>query len=155
MFLKVSSGGVLQEYGTDHPLWHLISVLLLNCHCPLSPFLFITFMDRISRCNQVAKDGIFSGHRILSLLFTDDIVLLASSNSDIQLAMGQAKCKAARMRVGASKWLQELLPHVDERNSDDLDSSGPTFTPFLKALGHLLAFGSSPEVISSWSGCHS
>ena len=45
--------------------------------CPFSPALFIIFMDRITRRSQVAEGVKFSGLRILSLLFSEDIVLLA------------------------------------------------------------------------------
>ena len=56
--------------------------------CPLSPVLFIIFMDRISRCSQVAEGVKFIGLWIPSLLFADDVVLLASLNSDRRLALG-------------------------------------------------------------------
>ena len=71
---------------------------------PLSPFLFIIFEKRISRRNQVAEGVRFSNLRIPSLLFADDVVLLASSNSDLLLSLGRfaAKCKAARMRISTS-----------------------------------------------------
>ncbi|KAI3365753.1 hypothetical protein L3Q82_000763 [Scortum barcoo] len=47
--------------------------------CPLSPVLFIIFMDRISRRSQGPEGVQFGNHRISSLLFADDVVLLASS----------------------------------------------------------------------------
>ena len=47
----------------------------------------------------------FGDLRILSLLFADDVVLLASSNSDLQLSLGQfaAECEAAGMKISTSK----------------------------------------------------
>ncbi|MDG2633017.1 hypothetical protein P7M35_24665, partial [Vibrio parahaemolyticus] len=43
--------------------------------------------------------------RISSLLFADDVVLLAPSNSDLQLSLGRfaAECEAAVMRISTSK----------------------------------------------------
>ncbi|KAI3369335.1 hypothetical protein L3Q82_007458 [Scortum barcoo] len=53
--------------------------------CPLSPVLFIIiFMDRISRRSQGPEGVRFGNHRISSLLFADDVVLLASSGQDLQ-----------------------------------------------------------------------
>ena len=71
----------------------------------MSPVLFIIFMDSISRRSQAAEGVGFNGLRISSLLFADDVVLLVSSNSDLQLAMGlfAAECEAAGMRISASK----------------------------------------------------
>ncbi len=59
-------------------------------------------MDRISRCSRVVKDVRFGGLRIPSLLFVDDVVLLASSNNDLQLSLGQfaVKCEV----VGISEY---------------------------------------------------
>ncbi|KAK3567087.1 hypothetical protein QTP86_009780 [Hemibagrus guttatus] len=47
----------------------------------------------------------FGDHRISSLIFADDVVLLASSNLDLQHALGHfaAECEAAGMRVSTSK----------------------------------------------------
>ena len=47
----------------------------------------------------------FIGHRILSLLFADDVVLFATSNSDFHLSLEQfaADCQAARRGVSTSK----------------------------------------------------
>ncbi|XP_016305013.1 uncharacterized protein LOC107660256 [Sinocyclocheilus anshuiensis] len=90
-------------------------------------------MDRISRRSQGAEGVYFGGCKISSLLFVDDVVLLASSNQDLQhaLEMFAAECEAAGMRISTSKSeamvlsrkkvdcpLQvgggELLPQVEE-----------------------------------------
>lgn len=46
--------------------------------CPLSTVLFITFIDRISGCCQIAAGVRIVGLSIPSLLFEDDVVLLTS-----------------------------------------------------------------------------
>ncbi|KAK3528006.1 hypothetical protein QTP86_013119 [Hemibagrus guttatus] len=73
--------------------------------CPLSPVLFVVFMDRISRRSQGLEGVRFGDHRISSLIFADDVVLLASSSLDLQHALGRfaAECEAAGMRVSTSK----------------------------------------------------
>ncbi|KAK3571285.1 hypothetical protein QTP86_005921 [Hemibagrus guttatus] len=73
--------------------------------CPLSPVLFIVFMDRISRRSQGLEGVRFGEHRISSLVFADDVVLLAPSGLDLQHALGcfAAECEAAGMRVSTSK----------------------------------------------------
>ena len=73
--------------------------------CPLSPILFIIFMDRISRHSQGVEGVRFGDLRIWSLLFADDVVLLASSDHDLQLSLDQfaAECKVAGMRISTSK----------------------------------------------------
>ncbi|KAK3528421.1 hypothetical protein QTP86_034238 [Hemibagrus guttatus] len=73
--------------------------------CPLSPVLFIVFMDRISRRSQGLEGVRFGDHRISSLIFADDVVLLASSGLDLQHALERfaAECEAAGMRVSTSK----------------------------------------------------
>ncbi|KAI3373194.1 hypothetical protein L3Q82_006510 [Scortum barcoo] len=55
-------------------------------------------MDRISRCSQGPEGVWFGNHRISSLLFADDVVLLASSGQDLQHVLGRfaAECEAAR-----------------------------------------------------------
>ncbi|KAK3537069.1 hypothetical protein QTP70_000867 [Hemibagrus guttatus] len=73
--------------------------------CPLSLVLFIVFMDKISRRSQGLEGVRFGDHRISSLIFADDVVLLASSGLDLQHALGcfAAECEAAGMRVSTSK----------------------------------------------------
>ena len=119
--------GVLQQYGVRGPLLRAVRSLydrsrslvriagsksdLFPVHvglrqgCPLSPVLFITFMDRISRRSQGPEGVWFGNHRISSLLFADDVVLLASSNQDLQRALGRfaAECEAAGMKISSSK----------------------------------------------------
>ncbi|KAK3535383.1 hypothetical protein QTP70_011279 [Hemibagrus guttatus] len=118
---------VLWEYGVHGPLLRAVRSLynrsrslvhIASCKsdlfpvhvglrqgCPLSPVLFIVFMDRISRRSQGLEGVRFGDHRISSLIFADDIVLLAPSSLDLQHALGHfaAECEAAGMRVSTSK----------------------------------------------------
>ncbi|KAK3547092.1 hypothetical protein QTP86_011400 [Hemibagrus guttatus] len=118
---------VLWEYGVCGPLlravqslynWSRSLVHIASCKsdlfpvhvglrqgCPLSPVLFIVFMDRISRRSQGLEGVRFGDHRISSLIFADDVVLLASSSLDLQHALGRfaAECEAAGVRVSTSK----------------------------------------------------
>ncbi|KAI3353924.1 hypothetical protein L3Q82_005129 [Scortum barcoo] len=95
-----------QELGS-----HCQSVNLFPVHvglrqgCPLSPVLFIIFMDRISRRSQGPEGVRFGNHRISSLLFADDVVLMASSSQDLQHVLERfaAECEAAGMRISTSK----------------------------------------------------
>ncbi|KAK7944758.1 hypothetical protein WMY93_000486 [Mugilogobius chulae] len=62
-------------------------------------------MDRISRRSQGPEGVRFGDHRISSLLFADDVVLMAPSNQDLQHALGRfaAECEAAGMKISSSK----------------------------------------------------
>ncbi|XP_061753818.1 retrovirus-related Pol polyprotein from type-2 retrotransposable element R2DM isoform X2 [Nerophis ophidion] len=73
--------------------------------CPFSQILFITFMDRISRRSQGVEGFRFGGRGIRSLLFADDVVLMASSGRDLQLSLDRfaAECEATGMRISTSK----------------------------------------------------
>ncbi|KAK7878082.1 hypothetical protein WMY93_034404, partial [Mugilogobius chulae] len=54
----------------------------------------------ISRRSHGPEGVQFGDHRITSLLFADDVVLMASSNQDLQHALGRfaAECEAAGMK---------------------------------------------------------
>ncbi|XP_061762964.1 retrovirus-related Pol polyprotein from type-2 retrotransposable element R2DM isoform X1 [Nerophis ophidion] len=119
--------GVLREYGVSDCLIIAVRSLYDQCQslvriagsksdtfpvrvglrqgCPMSPILFITFMDRISRRSQGVEGFRFGGRGIGSLLFADDVVLLASSGRDLQLSLDRftAECDAAGMRISTSK----------------------------------------------------
>ena len=77
----------------------------LHKGCPLSLFLFVIFMDRISRRCQGEESVRFGDLKIASLLFADDVVLLASIHHDLQQALGwfAAECEMAGMRISTSK----------------------------------------------------
>ncbi|XDV14816.1 hypothetical protein PO909_014999 [Leuciscus waleckii] len=62
-------------------------------------------MDRISRRSQGPEGIRFGDHTISSLLFADDVVVLAPSDQDLQHALGcfATECEAAGMRISASK----------------------------------------------------
>ena len=79
--------------------------LFIRQHC-----LFVTcsvhnFYGRSSRCSQVAEGITFIDHRNLSLVFANDVELLALSNSELHFVLSRfaAKCKAARMKMSSSK----------------------------------------------------
>ena len=73
--------------------------------CALSPILFVIFMDRISRRSS-GGEGIRLGElKVESLLFADDLVLMAPSVQELQLSLDRfaAECTAAGMRISISK----------------------------------------------------
>uniref|UniRef100_A0A3B4EBS9 Reverse transcriptase domain-containing protein n=1 Tax=Pygocentrus nattereri TaxID=42514 RepID=A0A3B4EBS9_PYGNA len=73
--------------------------------CALSPLLFVIFMDRVSRRSQ-GLEGIMCGSQsVVSLLFADDVVLLAESHGCLQRSLEQfaAECEAVGMRISTSK----------------------------------------------------
>ena len=62
-------------------------------------------MNRISGRTQGAEEVWFGNFRTGSLLFADDMVLLAPSICDLQLSLDRfaAKCKVAGMKISTSK----------------------------------------------------
>ncbi|KAK3541996.1 hypothetical protein QTP86_009836 [Hemibagrus guttatus] len=94
---------VLWEYGVRGPLlravwspynWSRSLVCIVSCKSQL-----------ISRHSQGLEGVQFGDHRISSLIFADDVVLLAPSSLDLQHALGcfAAECETAGMRVSTSK----------------------------------------------------
>jgi len=73
--------------------------------CPLSLILFVIFMDKISRRSRCEESAWFGDLKIASLLFADDVVLLARSDRDLKHSLGRfaAECEVVRMRSG---WAQ-------------------------------------------------
>jgi len=71
----------------------------------LSPILFMIFTDRISRLSRDEDSVRLGDLRIASLLFADDVVLLATSDHELQHALGRfaAECETVEMRVSTSK----------------------------------------------------
>ncbi|KAI3376133.1 hypothetical protein L3Q82_016652 [Scortum barcoo] len=93
------SVGVLHEYGVREPLLRAVRSLYdreqeLGSHC-----------RQISRRSQGPEGVQFGNHRISSLLFADDVVLMASSGQDLQHVLERfaAECEAAGMRISTSK----------------------------------------------------
>ena len=73
--------------------------------CALSPILFVIFMARISRHSRGGEGLQFGGLRVASLLFADDVVLMAPSACDLQHSLDRfaAECEVAGMRISTSK----------------------------------------------------
>ncbi|KAK3511594.1 hypothetical protein QTP70_011255 [Hemibagrus guttatus] len=132
---------VLWEYGVHGPLlravWSLYDqsrslVCIASCKselfpvhvglwqgCPLSPVLFIVFMDRISRRSQ-GLEG----------------VLLAPSSQDLQRALGcfAAECEVAGMRISTSKSEAMVL---DRKNVACTLQVGGEFLPQVEEFKYL------------------
>ncbi|KAI3359915.1 hypothetical protein L3Q82_014268, partial [Scortum barcoo] len=91
-----SVGSAPHEYGVRGPLLRAVRSLYdleqeLGSHC---------------RQRSQGPEGVrFGNHRISSLLFADDVVLLASSSQDLQHVLERfaAECEAAGMRISTSK----------------------------------------------------
>ncbi|KAK0146713.1 Retrovirus-related Pol polyprotein from type-1 retrotransposable element R2 [Merluccius polli] len=111
--------GVLREYGVSDPLIRAVRSLYDRCQS----------LVRIAGSLGAAEGVRFGDLRIGSLLFADDVVLLASSDRDLQLSLDRfaAECKAAGMRITTSKSESnrirvectlrvgdEILPQVEE-----------------------------------------
>ena len=90
--------------------------------------LYTLSRDRISRRSHGVEGFRFGNLRIGSLLFADDVVLLALLTRDLQVSMDwfAAECEVAGMRISTSKseangyqlekrWREEeILPQVEE-----------------------------------------
>ncbi|KAK7925336.1 hypothetical protein WMY93_007646 [Mugilogobius chulae] len=92
--------GVLREYGVRGPLLRAVRSLYDRSRSCVR-----IAGSKISRRSQGPEGVQFGDHRISSLLFADDVVLMASSNQDLQHALGRfaAECEAAEMKISSSK----------------------------------------------------
>ena len=75
----VRAWSTLPAVSWTHFLWWL--------GCAFSPILFINFMERISWCSHSVEGVQFGDVRLGSLLFADDVVLLAPLVCDFQLSL--------------------------------------------------------------------
>ncbi|XP_058616632.1 uncharacterized protein LOC131530397 [Onychostoma macrolepis] len=91
--------------GSPIPFFEGQLIMKTDNNTVLYSVLFIIFMDRISRRSQGLEDVWFGDLTISSLLFADDVVLLAPSDQDLWHALGwfAAECEAAGMRISTSK----------------------------------------------------
>ncbi|KAI3372213.1 hypothetical protein L3Q82_022653 [Scortum barcoo] len=89
--------GVLHEYGVRGPLLRAVRSLYDRSRS------LVHIAGRFLRRSQGPEGVRFGNHRISSLLFADDVVLLASSSQDLQHGV------ACPLRVGG-----EVLPQVEE-----------------------------------------
>ena len=96
--------------------------------CALSPILFVIFMDRISRRSRGGEGLQLGGLRIASLLFADDVDLMAPSVCDLQHSLDRfsAECEAAGMRISTSK-SEAMVP--SRKPMDRLLRVGNEFLP--------------------------
>ncbi len=129
----------------------------LHQGCPLSLILFVIFMDRISSRSRGEESVLYGDLRIASLLFADDVVLLASSHCDLQHSLGRfaAECEVVGMKVSTSKfeamvlcwkkldcslWVGgELLPQAEEFKYLELEGEAFELPVDLHPNPHLLS----------------
>ena len=73
--------------------------------CALCQILFVIYIDTISRRSRGVEGLQVGDMKIASLLFADNVVLMASSAVDLQCSLGQfaVECEAAGMRISTSK----------------------------------------------------
>jgi len=73
--------------------------------CVLSPHLFIVYRNLIDSHSRVEDCVTVGSCRIIRLLFADDLVLLASSQQDLQHALDRfsAACDRAGMKISTKK----------------------------------------------------
>ena len=73
--------------------------------CILSPLIFITYMNWIDRRSQTGECVKIGNFKISRLLFADDLVLLADSESGLQRALDGfvAACDYAGMKISTAK----------------------------------------------------
>ncbi|KAI3374595.1 hypothetical protein L3Q82_021173 [Scortum barcoo] len=93
------SVGVLREYGVPGPLLRAVRSLYDWSRS------LVRIAGRFLGVARGRRESRFGNHRISSLLFADDVVLMASSGQDLQHVLERfaAECEAAGMRISTSK----------------------------------------------------
>ncbi|KAI3351636.1 hypothetical protein L3Q82_020472 [Scortum barcoo] len=91
--------GVLREYGVREPLLRAVRSLYDRSRS------LVHIAGRFLGVARGRRESRFGNHRISSLLFADDVVLMASSGQDLQHVLERfaAECEAAGMRISTSK----------------------------------------------------
>ena len=137
---------VLQDYGIDGQL--LLAIKSFYCKpevcvrvngkqskpfhvgiglrqgCVLSPLLFIIYMNWIDKHSRTDECITIGSCKISRLLFADDLVLLADTESGLQRALSgfEAACNIAGMKISTTK--TEILHLSRNPNQCSLHSSG-------------------------------
>ncbi|KAI3375173.1 hypothetical protein L3Q82_021083 [Scortum barcoo] len=100
--LVVFCGECSLEYGVRGPLLRAVRSLYDRSRSLVRALPAVRFLG-VARGRRESR---FGNHRISSLLFADDVVLLASSSQDLQHVLERfaaAECEAAGMRISTSK----------------------------------------------------
>ncbi|KAI3355624.1 hypothetical protein L3Q82_017913 [Scortum barcoo] len=97
--LVVFCGGAPCEYGVREPLLRAVRSLYDRSRS------LVRIAGRFLGVARGRRESRFGNHRISSLLFADDVVLMASSGQDLQHVLERfaAECEAAGMRISTSK----------------------------------------------------
>ncbi|KAI3356259.1 hypothetical protein L3Q82_017506 [Scortum barcoo] len=98
-------------WGVLHAVWGP-GAFAKGCSVPVRPEQELgSHCRQISRRSQGPEGVRFGNHRISSLLFADDVVLMASSGQDLQhlLERFAAECEAAGMRISTSKSSEAMV----------------------------------------------
>ncbi|KAI3370581.1 hypothetical protein L3Q82_007150 [Scortum barcoo] len=133
------------EYGVREPL--LRAIVLVSVRPSRS---LVLHCRQISRRSQGPEGVRFGNHRISSLLFADDVVLMASSGQDLQHVLERfaAECEAAGMRISTSK--SEAMVLDRKRVACPLQVGGEVL-PQVKEFKYQVISGSCSRVRERWS----
>ncbi|KAI3377174.1 hypothetical protein L3Q82_009086 [Scortum barcoo] len=97
--------GVLHEYGVREPLLRAVRSLYDRSRSLVVRIAGSKSVRPVPSVARGRRESRFGNHRISSLLFADDVVLMASSGQDLQHVLERfaAECEAAGMRISTSK----------------------------------------------------
>ena len=109
----------------------------LRPKCVLSPLLFTVYINWIDKCSQTDECATIGNCKISRLLFADDLVLLSSTESDLQCALNSLvdACSTVGMKTSTAK--TEVLHLPRNPNQCVLQVNGTTLKQVakLKYLG--------------------